>query len=391
MVASICCRCLTTSNQTLLYKKSHSHPSSTFTFLAQQHYNPLVYKISHSHSSSSSIAQPQSKHKLLSPPMASASKEIATEILPYIRVYKDGTVERLLNIPTVPPSPRDSETRVSSKDITISLNQKISARLYLPDLTFNHNQNLPILIYFHGGGFCVESSFSILTHRYLNHLVSKAKIVAVSVEYRLAPENPLPTAYEDCWVALNWAASHLNEEIGIDKEPWLTSHGDFDRLYIGGDSTGANIAHNIAIRAGTERLPSGVKILGAFLCLPYFYSSKPIGSEPVEGFEKTFSYVIWNFVYPSAPGGVDNPMLNPLGAGAPSLAGLGISRLFVSVGGADELRDRGIWYCNAVRESGWQGELELVEVEGENHGFNILKLDTENAKNLIKRLASFLV
>ncbi|XP_015888015.3 2-hydroxyisoflavanone dehydratase [Ziziphus jujuba] len=404
MATRISCRYFTSINQTLHYKKSHSRPcsslsSSTFTFLTQ-HHNPLVYKIHRSRSSpNSSIAQPQHshkhKHKLLSPPpMASASKEVSTEILPYIRVYKDGTVERLLKIPTVPPSPCDPETGISSKDITVSLNPPISARLYLPDVTANqNNQKLPILIYFHGGGFCVESSSSILTHRYLNRLVSEAKVLAVSVEYRLAPENPLPIAYKDCWVALNWVASHLNrdENNGIDKDPWLISHGDFYRLYIGGDSAGANIAHNIAIRAGTERLPNDVKILGAFLCLPYFYSSKPIGSEPVEGFEKTFSYVIWNFVYPSAPGGVDNPKLNPVGAGAPSLAGLGISRLFVCVGGEDDLKDRGIWYCNAVRESGWKGELEFVEFEGENHGFNILKLDTDNSKNLIKRLASFLV
>ncbi|KAF3457172.1 hypothetical protein FNV43_RR01829 [Rhamnella rubrinervis] len=328
--------------------------------------------------------------------MASASsspKEVATEILPYIRVYKDGTVERLLGSPNVPPSPDgDPETGVSSKDITISVLNYTSfpARIYLPDLSQNQNQKLPVLIYFHGGGFCIESSFSFFTHRYLSRLVYEAKVVAVSVEYRLAPENPLPAAYDDCWVALRWAASHSTDTQGFKKELWLTNHGDFGRLYIGGDSSGANIAHDIAIRAGNESLPGGVKLLGAFLGVPYFLGSKPIGSEPIEGFEKSFSYVIWNFVYPSAPGGVDNPKLNTLVAGAPSLAGLGCSRLLVVVAENDELRDRGVWYCNGVRESGWEGELEVFETEGA-HTSHILEIDTEIAKTVIKRIASFLV
>lgn len=362
------------AKQLLLTELKHNHPL-------------LVYK------KNISLASPTYRPPPISM-ASSASKEVATEILPYIRVYKDGTVERLLPSPTVPPSPRDPETGVSSKDITISVldhTNPIPARLYLPDLTQNQNQKLPILIYFHGGGFCVESSFSFLTHRYLSRLVSEAKVVAVSVEYRLAPENPLPAAYEDCWVALRWAAAQSTDAEGFSKDLWLVNNGDFDRLYIGGDSTGANIAHNTAIRAGNESLPGGVRLLGAFLGEPYFLGSKPIGSEPIEGFEKSFSYVIWNFVYPSAPGGVDNPMLNPLAADAPSLAGLGCSRLLVIVALNDhDLRDRGLWYYNGVRESGWEGELELFETEG-GHVSHILEFGTEISKMVIKRIASFLV
>ncbi|KAK9933390.1 hypothetical protein M0R45_020588 [Rubus argutus] len=53
------------------------------------------------------------------------AKEIASELLPLIRVYKDGTVERPMESPYVPPSPQDPETGVSSKDITISDSPKI--------------------------------------------------------------------------------------------------------------------------------------------------------------------------------------------------------------------------------------------------------------------------
>ncbi|PRQ57017.1 putative carboxylesterase, 2-hydroxyisoflavanone dehydratase [Rosa chinensis] len=328
--------------------------------------------------------------------MASSGKEIASELLPLIRVYKDGTVERLMGSPYVSPSLHDPEYGVCSKDITISHNPKISARLFCPQTLNQHvpNQKLPVLVYFHGGGFCFESAFSSDHHRFLNRLVSKAQVVAISVEYRLAPEVPLPFCYQDCWAALQWVASHIeNEErvSAINKEPWLASYGDFDRVYIGGDSTGGNIVHNIAMKAGTESL--SVKIVGAFMSHPYLLSSKPLALEPKgEEFEKYLPCLVWGFLNPSAPGGLDNPMVNPVGLGAPSMAGLGCSKLLVCLSSNDELRPRGVWYYNLVMESGWKGEVELFEVEGEGHAFQIFSVaETHNVKKIINKLASFLV
>ncbi|XWS13606.1 hypothetical protein CRYUN_Cryun36dG0052300 [Craigia yunnanensis] len=294
----------------------------------------------------------------------------ATEILPFIRVYKDGSVERLAASPNVPPSAEDPETGVSSKDITILENPPISARIYLPKQVEQH-QKVPLLVYFHGGGFCFESAFSLVETKYMNSLAYLAKVVVISIEYRLAPEHPLPIAYEDCWAGLQWVVSHSGY-YGIDnKEPWLSTYVDFDRVYVAGDSAGANLAHNILMRAGSEALNGGIKITGAH---PYFWGSKPDGSETknIEEREKIPTYTIWQFVYPEAPGGIDNPMVNPVIPGAPSLAGLGCSRLLVSVAEKDALRDRGILYYNAVKGSGWKGELELIEVEGEDHAFQIL-------------------
>ncbi|KAL5541616.1 hypothetical protein UlMin_009326 [Ulmus minor] len=314
-----------------------------------------------------------------------AEKELAVDIPPIIRVYKDGSVERLRGSPIVPPSPSDPATGVSSKDITISLNPSISARLYLPNIPPNH-QKLPILIYFHGGGFCFESAFSSDHHQFLNTLVSESKTVAVSVEYRLAPEHALPIAYEDSWSALQWVAS-----IGAKTEPWLLNYGDLDRVFIGGDSAGANIVHNLAMRAGKEDIHGGVKITGAFLTHPYFWGSEPIGTEPCsEELGKRLPRLVWDFVFPEAPGGIDNPMVNPVGPEKPSLAGIGCRRLFVSVAEKDKLRDRGVWYCDGVRNSGWDGVVELVEVEGEDHAFQILNRGTEKSNKLIKQLAHFI-
>ncbi|KAL2463948.1 putative carboxylesterase 13 [Forsythia ovata] len=318
---------------------------------------------------------------------SNTTKEMLVDLSPVIKVYKDGTVERLLGSPHVPPSPEDAATGVSSKDINIS--PVVQARLYLPKLTDPH-QKLSVLVYYHFGGFCGESAFSFLDQRYMNILGAESKALIVSVEYRLAPEHPLPVAYEDSWTALQWVASHVIEKPGMQKEQWLTEHADFGKIYVGGDSAGGNIVHNILLRAGAEPLPGDVKILGGFLSHPYFWGSKPIESETIEEIEQNFLSKFWLFVYPSAPGGIDNPMINPFVDDAPSLSGLGCKRLLVCLAEKDPLTSRGIIYVESLKKSGWNGEVEVVEVEGEDHCFHIFDPEKDKAKDLIKRLASFI-
>ncbi|KAK6122666.1 hypothetical protein DH2020_043594 [Rehmannia glutinosa] len=321
--------------------------------------------------------------------MATTTKEVLVDISPVIKQYTDGSVERLFGSPHVPPSPEDPTTGVSSKDTTIS--PTISARLHLPKLTHPTTQTLPILVYYHGGGFCLESAFSFLDHRYINLLSSSAGALVISVEYRLAPENPLPAAYDDSWEALKWVCSHADlNQTHLEKDQWIANHGDFSRVFIGGDSAGANIAHNLAIRAGSEPLPGNVKIFGAILSHPYFWGSNPIGNEPKEDIEQSLPYRMWVFVYPTAAGGIDNPLINPLVDGAPSLSGLGCSKMLICLAEKDPLTGRGLVYAEKVKKSGWKGEVEVVEVEGEDHCFHIFDTETEKSKNLIKRMANFI-
>ncbi|XAR54650.1 2-hydroxyisoflavanone dehydratase [Bertholletia excelsa] len=313
--------------------------------------------------------------------MASTTKEVATELLPLLRVYTDGTVERLVGSPFVAAGV-DPATGVSSKDVCIS--PDVSARLYLPKLSDDYHEKLPVLVYFHGGGFCVESAFSFLHHRYINILTSQAKALTVSVEFRSAPEHPLPAAYHDARTAYNWVVSHSAPN-NTEKDLWLTRHGDLHRLFLGGDASGANIAHNTAMSVGVD--DRCFQLRGLFLCLPFFWGSEPIGSEPKDGHLGHMISRVWNFAYPAA--GLDHPMVNPFAAGAPTMARMGGSRLLVCVGQQDICRERGIHYCDAVRESGWRGEVELYEAEGGKHGFHIVDPETEMAKAMIARLASF--
>ncbi|KAK3002985.1 hypothetical protein RJ639_046301 [Escallonia herrerae] len=233
---------------------------------------------------------------------------------------------------------------------------------------------------------CVGSVYTFLCHNFINSLVSQAKALAVSVEYRLAPEHPLPAAYEDCWAALQWVASYYVASNITNSKPWLIDHGDYDRVYIGGDSAGGNIVHNITMHASIEHINNDIKIMGGYACFLTSWRS-----ELSKNYEQSLLYRFWMVACPSARGGIDNPMMNPWAEDAPSLSGLACSRLLVCVGEKDKLRDRGIRYCEELRKSGWKGEVELVEIEGENHCFHIFNPGTENAKNLVKRLASFII
>ncbi|XP_022851894.1 2-hydroxyisoflavanone dehydratase-like [Olea europaea var. sylvestris] len=320
---------------------------------------------------------------------SNTTKEVVHDLSPYLMEYTDGTIERFVVTHNVPPSPEDPTTGVASKDIMVS-SPEVKARLFLPipKLT-DSNQKLPVLVYYHGGGFIVESPYSLLFHRYMNSLAAEAKALIVSVEYRLAPEYLLPIAYEDSWTALQWVASHVIANASIEKDEWVTKHGDFGKLYIGGDSAGGNVAHNIVLRAGVEPLPGDVKILGSFLSCPYFWGSKPVGSQSKENL-KGFAYKVWMCIYPPASGGIDNPMINPFTEDAPSLSGLACSRLLVCLAEKDAFTPRGILYVETLKKTGWNGEVQLVVVDGEDHCFYLPNPNTEKAKDLIKLLASFI-
>ncbi|KAJ9538494.1 hypothetical protein OSB04_031227 [Centaurea solstitialis] len=317
-----------------------------------------------------------------------SNKELTYELPGVIRVYKDGSVERLMISPYVSPSLQDSTNGhgISSKDVVIS--PHVSARLYLPKSTPTNSQKLPIFVYIHGGGFVVGSAFTLFEHNYLNTIVSHINALVISVEYRLAPEHLLPIAYEDCWTALQWVASHAtNDGENLEnQEPWLVEFADFERLYIGGDSAGANIVHNLAMQSGRESLNGDVKILGAFLGCPYFWSSSyGIESLPCG---------CWMTAYPHAKGGIDSPMINPFvgdGDGRGFAKEFGVRKLLLVATEKDEFRDIDVKYFKSVKESEWDGEVEFLEIEGENHCFYAMDNTSEKARVVMERLASFIV
>ncbi|KAK2989167.1 hypothetical protein RJ640_014130 [Escallonia rubra] len=94
--------------------------------------------------------------------MAPNTKEVATELLPLLRVYTDGTIERLVSPPFVPLTLDETITGVSSRDISISSN--VSARLYLPKHGHtDDSQKLPIFGSTFTAAFVLDSPFLPIT------------------------------------------------------------------------------------------------------------------------------------------------------------------------------------------------------------------------------------
>ncbi|KAL7236622.1 hypothetical protein ACSBR1_019837 [Camellia fascicularis] len=304
--------------------------------------------------------------------MDSTKNDVAFEFLPYFRAYKDGRVERFFGTDRVLPS-TDSKAGVSSKDILISPETAVSARLFKPTTTNPPPQKLPLLIYFHGGAFCFGSPFCSTYHNHLTSLVAEANVIALSVDYRLAPEHPLPLAYEDSWAALKWVASHSGRQ-GL--EPWLNDTADFERVFIAGDSAGANIAHNTAVKAGVEAEELvGVKMVGICLVHPDF-----VGREG--NVHKS-----WFFACPETNGSGD-PRINP--AVDLRLGRMGCRRVVVCVAEKDGMRERGWFYYETLKKCEWDGVVEIMEAKGEEHVFHLFDPTCENALALLKKLASFI-
>ncbi|XP_028797297.1 probable carboxylesterase 2 [Neltuma alba] len=307
--------------------------------------------------------------------------QVAYDFSPVFKVYKDGRVERLAGLETVPPGV-DSVTGVESKDVVISPGEAISARIFLPKIT-NQGQKLPVLVYFHGGNFCIETAFSPAYHNFLNSVTSRANVIGISVNFRNAPEHPVPTGHEDSWTAVKWVASHLG---GSGPDEWLNRHADLGKVVFAGDSAGANIAHHMAIRVGLEK-PRGLKLEALALVQPFFWGEERTESERNQAAYSAKLDRLWKFLSPSASGG-DDALVNP--EKDPNVGRLDCKRVLICAAEEDLLRDRALNYRELLGKNGFSGDVEVFETKGENHAFHIFKPTCENAMALLSIIASFI-
>lgn len=112
----------------------------------------------------------------------------------------------------------------------------IPIRIIHPHASSVHDKVKNTLVYFHGGGFIVGDLDSHEMHAV--RLANEANCVVVVVDYRLAPENRFPCAFDDCWTATQWASQNI-ERLG----------GHAKRLAVGGDSAGGNLAAAVTVAA----------------------------------------------------------------------------------------------------------------------------------------------
>ena len=139
--------------------------------------------------------------------------------------------------------PRPALARVQDFTIAARDGHALPARLYAASPS-----ELPVLLYFHGGGFTIGS---IATHDVLcRQLAHLAGCAVISLDYRLAPRHKFPTAANDAWDALQWLAVHAMS-LGLDGR----------HLAVGGDSAGGTLATVCAVLARDAGLPLALQLL----------------------------------------------------------------------------------------------------------------------------------
>ena len=228
----------------------------------------------------------------------------------------------------------------------------VPVRIYRP----SDDPELPILVYFHGGGFVTGS---IETHDGIVRPVANAAgCIIVSVDYGLAPEVPYPGGVEDCWAATQWVAAHATE-LG----------GDPARIAVGGDSAGGNLAAVIALEAKASGGPDLVFQLLLYPVTAHDPDSPSI-KEHATGYFLEESDIAW---FSGHYFGSEERAVAMSAAGewrafpmvAPDLGGL--PPAFVATAEFDPLRDQGEDYARRLEVSGVPTKLQRYE--GMFHGF----------------------
>lgn len=105
--------------------------------------------------------------------------------------------------------------RVEWKDVVYDAAHGLGVRMYRPAATGGAEEKLPVVVYFHGGGFCIGSCTWPNFHAGCLRLAAELPAVVLSFDYRLAPEHRLPAAHEDAAAALIWLRDQLLSD------PWL--------------------------------------------------------------------------------------------------------------------------------------------------------------------------
>ncbi|KNA19795.1 hypothetical protein SOVF_058210 [Spinacia oleracea] len=293
---------------------------------------------------------------------------LVEEIQGLIRVHKDGHVERPPIITNVPCS-IPSELRVLSRDIVINKFTNLWARVYVPQGQRNH---LPLVVYFHGGGFCVGSAAWSCYHDFIANLASKAGCVVISVNYRLAPENRLPAAYEDGYNTIMWVKEQASVSGGSKENYWWLNCCNVSDFFLAGDSAGANIAHNVALRFGASReaILRPLSHRGTILIQPFFGGEARTSSEKApqpRGSALTLSAAdtYWRL---SLPVGSSREHLwcNPLA----NLKRIELPATMVCVSDMDILMDRNKEFCSAMVKA--DNKVKMMVYKGVGHAFQIL-------------------
>jgi acetyl esterase len=208
----------------------------------------------------------------------------------------------------------------------------------------------PALIFFHGGGWVFGD---LETHDNLcRALANSADCTVLSVDYRLAPEHKFPAAVDDSWAVFTWVHANATK-LSIDPE----------KLAIGGDSAGGNLAAVVALLAQRN---GGPRIATQMLLYPVTDMAMTTESykQLAIGYNLTASVMAWfRDLYLKSPAEIVDWRASPILA--TNLAGL--PPAYIAVAGCDPLHDEGVAFAKLLERN--NVPVTLRDFSGQMHGF----------------------
>ncbi|KAJ0045329.1 hypothetical protein Pint_05628 [Pistacia integerrima] len=273
-------------------------------------------------------------------------------------------------IDPVPPH-QDFSHGIATKDVTINDTTNLRVRIYQPEKQHDDQHKLPILLHFHGGGFCVSQPNCFMYYNIYSRLAKSVPAVIVSVYLRLAPEHRLPAACDDGFEALMWLRSLAQ---------------------------GGNVVHEVAARAGNVHDITPLKLVGAIPIHPGFMRAERSKSE-LEKPESPFLTLemVDKLIKLALPEGCnkDHHLTCPMGAAAPPLNELKLPPFLVCVAENDLMYDTELEYYEAMKKA--EKDVGLVMSNGMGHCFYLNKIAIDmdpktggETSNLIQSISEFI-
>ncbi len=247
----------------------------------------------------------------------------------------------------------------------------LRARHYRPAKS-STSEPPPLLVYFHGGGFVIGD---LDTHDEPCRLLCRhGDVQVLSVDYRLAPEDPFPAGVRDALAAFRWAVGHASE-LGADA----------GRVAVGGDSAGGNLSAVTAQLAARDGGPAPALQLLIYPAIDLTETRSGSGRLFADGFYLTENDRQWStrHYFSGTERAATDPRASPVRAEDLS----GLAPTIVITAGFDPLRDEGEAYAEALRQAGTRVVVDRVPEL--IHGF-INMTTVPAARDAVVRLAGML-
>ncbi|QDQ03055.1 alpha/beta hydrolase [Lysinibacillus fusiformis] len=256
---------------------------------------------------------------------------------------------------------------IVDKQITVRDGAKINVRIYTPV----HDEILPVIVYYHGGGWVFGDLESADAGCQL--LAEKAQAIVVSIDYRLAPEYLFPTPLLDAYDGLLWVYENI-----------ATFGGEAARITVAGDSAGGNLATVVAYLAA---ILNGPKISAQALIYPVTNVNFTTASYATYGehYGLDKQGMKWFAHHYTDIDNYTNPLVSPLHIEHVSV----LPKTIIIAAEADVLYDEGLAYAQKLADTGVI--VEHVRMAGLIHSY-FSKMDyfEEATIDTVEKIAAFL-